>query len=257
MIYVKDMFMKNLNLIVLFLMIFVMASCKEEKTLTDKTSKRYIVKKMGVDISIDSNWDKAAWSNIQAEKLGYFMGEKPEHSPDTQFKVAYDDKYVYVIFKVEDQYIRAVGKGYQSSVCWDSCVEFFFTPSEDISKGYFNLETNCGGTMLMYHQIVGGQDIRPLANEELDQIQIAHSLPEIIQEEITEPTTWTLEYKLPISILQKYSDLIKPELGVKWKANFYKCGDKTSHPHWLTWSFVDKPKPDFHRPDFFGTLEFK
>ena len=38
------------------------------------------------------------------------------------------------------------------------------------------------------------------------------------------------------------------------RANFYKCGDKTAHPHYLSWSPIDTPKPDFHRPDFFGEL---
>ena len=40
------------------------------------------------------------------------------------------------------------------------------------------------------------------------------------------------------------------------RANFYKCGDKTAHPHYLSWSPIDTPKPDFHRPEFFGELLF-
>jgi len=44
---------------------------------------------------------------------------------------------------------------------------------------------------------------------------------------------------------------------VTWRANFYKCADSTSHPHWLTWSPVDHPTPHFHLPAFFGTLEFE
>ena len=222
----------------------------------DKNPKQYVAQRLGEDITIDADWDKNIWANIPTGKLGFFMGDKPEHFPDTQFKIAYDDECIYVIFKVDDQYIRAVGKGYQAPVCLDSCVEFFFTPCEDISTGYFNLETNCGGTILMYHQIERGEYSKPLTDQELDNIEIATSLPNLIVDEIAEPTSWTLEYKLPISILGKYTNIAKPTPGVKWEANFYKCGDKTSRPHWLTWSFVDKPNPDFHRPDFFGTLVF-
>ena len=25
-----------------------------------------------------------------------------------------------------------------------------------------------------------------------------------------------------------------------WRANFYKCGDDTSHPHWAAWSPLKK-----------------
>ena len=38
------------------------------------------------------------------------------------------------------------------------------------------------------------------------------------------------------------------------RANFYKCGDKTAHPHYLSWSPIHTEKPDFHRPEFFGEL---
>ena len=224
--------------------------------MIDKNPKQYVVQRLEEEITIDTDWDKSIWANILTERLSFFMGAKPDHFPKTRFKAAYDSKYIYVIFKVDDQYIRAVSKGYQASVCLDSCVEFFFTPSEDILTGYFNLETNCGGTILMYHQITSGLHSKPLIGQELDKIEIATSLPSLIKDEIVEPTSWTLEYKLPISILEKYTNIARPDPGVKWKANFYKCGDKTSHPHWLTWSFVDKPNPNFHSPDFFGTLIF-
>ena len=47
----------------------------------------------------------------------------------------------------------------------------------------------------------------------------------------------------------------KHHIPTSLKANFYKCGDLTAHTHFLSWSPIDAPKPDFHRPDFFGTLE--
>ena len=43
-------------------------------------------------------------------------------------------------------------------------------------------------------------------------------------------------------------------LPEKLRANFYKCGDKTAHPHFLSWNPVGTPSPDFHRPEFFGEL---
>ena len=40
------------------------------------------------------------------------------------------------------------------------------------------------------------------------------------------------------------------------KANVYKCGDKTEHPHYLAWNRVEAPAPDFHRPECFGEMIF-
>ena len=39
-------------------------------------------------------------------------------------------------------------------------------------------------------------------------------------------------------------------------ANFYKCGDKTSIPHYVSWNKIETENPDFHRPEFFGELYF-
>ena len=67
----------------------------------------------------------------------------------------------------------------------------------------------------MYLQLARGRNPTPLTDAELDQIQIAGFLPRLIKEEIRQPTTWTLEYKLPISILAKYTNVITPAPGVK------------------------------------------
>ena len=37
-------------------------------------------------------------------------------------------------------------------------------------------------------------------------------------------------------------------------ANFYKCGDKTVHPHYACWNPVGGEKPNFHQPQSFGKL---
>ncbi|MFR4039417.1 MAG: carbohydrate-binding family 9-like protein, partial [Butyricimonas faecalis] len=39
--------------------------------------------------------------------------------------------------------------------------------------------------------------------------------------------------------------------------NIHKCGNKLPHPHFVTWNPIPTEKPDFHRPEFFGTLIFK
>jgi hypothetical protein len=184
------------------------------------------------------------------------MGERPAHFPRVQGRLLYDEASLYVIFRVEDCFIRAVAPAHQDAVFRDSCVEFFFTPGPDVSRGYFNLEMNCGGTMLFHHQIIPRQG-KPLSPAELDRIEIARTLPKIVDPEIAEPTTWIVEYRLPLNLLEPYAlDLCRPAPGVRWRVNFYKCADRTSHPHWLTWAPVEHPKPDFHRPQSFGTIEF-
>lgn len=246
------------TLLILSLALLCSSCSNSNKLETKKMPKTYKVKRLTASRTfIDANWDKPQWTRIQPLDVQLFMGDDPAHKPKTQAKLFYDDKNIYVIFKVQDNYIRAVNTDYQSPVSRDSCVEFFFTPGPDTTKGYFNLETNCIGTVLLYHQTARDENKTEIAAADLDQIAIATSLPkEPIDPERQGPVTWILEYRLPIKMLEKYHSVTKPTPGVKWYANFYKCADRTSQPHWLTWSLVDKEEPDFHLSEFFGTLEF-
>ena len=207
--------------------------------------------------ALNGKWDECVWKGVETLKIKNFTGSEPDHKPKTEAKVLYDDDYIYVFFRVEDKYVQAVARHYQDSVWLDSCVEFFFTPGTDISQGYFNIEINCGGTMLFYHQLARGVDAVAVTDADCDRVEIFHSEPKIVDPEKQEPTTWVIEYRVPIDMLAKYAEVVRPAPGVQWRANFQKCAGKTSHPHGLTWSLIDTPKPDFHRPEFFGTLEFK
>ena len=218
----------------------------------------YKVAKLSKPVHLDARWDKEPWNGITPLLIGRYMGTKPEHFPKTQARIAYDDETVYVIFRVEDRYVRATCRNHQEAAFRDSCVEFFFTPGPDVARGYFNLEMNCGGRMLLCFQTAPGRDsVRQFTIDECNAIQVAHSMPGLVEDEITEPTTWTVEYRIPLDLLEKYCSVDRPAPGVVWRANLFKCADATSHPHWLTWSPVDFPSPRFHLPQFFGTLEFE
>ena len=52
-----------------------------------------------------------------------------EHHPKITLQLLHDDRNIYGLYSVKDQYVRAVATTYQDSVCQDSCVEFFFKPS--------------------------------------------------------------------------------------------------------------------------------
>jgi hypothetical protein len=217
----------------------------------------YRVKPARGPMHIDADWDKEAWQAVESLKLTHFMGAQPVHFPEVEARLLYDCDAIYVAFRVADRYVGAMARAHQQAVCCDSCVEFFFVPGEDVAAGYFNLEVNCGGTMLFHYQVVPRVNWAAVDAADLERIQVAHSLPTLVDPEIPGPITWTVEYRVPVDFLGRYApNVLKPAPGVRWRANFYKCADQTSHPHWLTWSPVDHPTPDFHRPSSFGMLEF-
>ncbi len=205
---------------------------------------------------VESNWDQPPWRGVPELVLDRHMGTKPAHFPRTSAKLGWDAEALYVIFRVEDHFVRAVARKHQDSVCTDSCVEFFFCPGMDISRGYFNLELNCGGTALFHFQVVPRQNQIPLAAEHMARLSINRSLPQIVEPEIQEPVTWFVECRVPFGVLGPYREIARPKPGDTWRGNLYKCADNTSHPHWLTWSPIERPRPDFHVPDQFGMLTF-
>ena len=224
---------------------------------TTLNAQVYKVSKLKKPMKIDGDWNKAQWKNIETIRIEKNMGKIPKFQPKVEAKMMYDDDNVYVIFRVKDRFVQSTVQEYNGSVSENSCVEFFFSPDTAFPLRYFNLEINAGGTPLIYYITQPRKEYKALENNEIKQIEIAHSLPKKVDPEITEPVTWVIEYRLPLSILKKYSNITQPAPGVTWKGNFYKTGSKTSNPNYLTWSFVDNPTPDFHLPRFFGTLKFQ
>lgn len=201
-------------------------------------------------------WDAPSWLGVPSIRLAHFMGEAPAHRPLTLVKLQYDADHLYVLFRVEDRFVRSIVTEYQGEVWTDSCVEFFFTPGTHLDDGYFNIEASCGGALLFTHRRDRNHDIVPVSETDARGLSIAHTLPPRIDPEITDPVTWQLSYRLPWRLLGRYARVTTPAPGAVWRANFYKCADLSSHPHWLTWAPVDLPRPDFHQKEFFGTLEF-
>jgi hypothetical protein len=244
--------MKKISLIILFAGIYSF-SCKPEM----KKETVYNIERLNQTMVIDGNWDKTQWQSIAAIEIMHYMGTIPKFQPRVKVKMMYDEENIFVIFQVQDRYVRCLTTKYNNPVYQDSAVEFFFSPDSSQPLLYFNLETNCGGTPLMHYNLEPRKEFLELDTADIKQIEIAHSLPQIIDPEISDPVTWTLEYRIPLAILEKYSQITHPENGVVWRANFYKIAENNSNPHYITWSVVEIEKPDFHKPEFFGKLIFE
>jgi len=221
--------------------------------------KSYDVVRASAAPSINGCWNEGDWNKANVADVDVFLKESSDHRPEVKAKLLYDDKGIYGLFKVKDQYVRSVNIKFQGPVCKDSCVEFFFKPHA--GRGYFNLECNCGGIFLCYY--IEDHTRTPngfaksvgLTADDAVAIKIFHSMPEVVEPEIKEKTEWYNGFFFPFSLIEKYSGPLGEMKGKEWHANFYKCGDATSHPHWASWNPVSAL--NFHLPDCFGALHFK
>jgi hypothetical protein len=203
-------------------------------------------------------WEGAAWGTTPFLNIGCFRPESTSHQPLVRCKLLYDDSHLYGLFLAQDRYVRCVHTGFQTPVYEDSCVEVFLQPKPD--KGYFNFEFNCGGALLASYVTnparINGQvaAAKPLSTEEGRQVAVYHSLPSIIESEIEDEVAWSLEFSIPFALLTSYVGGLGKVEGRQWRGNLYKCGNRTSHPHWASWSPLSDR--NFHAPWDFGTLRF-
>ncbi len=232
----------------------VFCSFSEAPVTDDKPV--YHVGRLSKPMKIDANWQKPQWKKAKAAVISNYMGEIPGFRPEATVKMLYDDDNIYVIFYVKDRYVRCITDKINGPVWQDSAVEFFFSPDPEQPLLYFNLETNCGGTPLLHYNTVPRKESKRLQEDDIRQIEIASTLPKIIDPEISNPVEWTLEYRIPLALLEKYAKIARPSKGIEWGANFYKIAENSSNPHYITWSRIENIKPDFHRPQFFGRLIF-
>jgi hypothetical protein len=221
-----------------------------------QTIYEYNVARLNSPIVIDADWNKTAWQGVDSIKLENRMGDIPDFIPITYAKMLYDEQNVYVIFKVQDRFVRIVTNEINGPVWEDACAEFFFSPDMAAPGKYFNLEMTGGGTPLICYNSFP-LELHYLDTADIKEIEIAHSLPELVPDEITDSVTWTLEYSVPLALLEKYANVTRPAPGVNWMANFYKCASNNSNPHYYTWARVNNPTPNFHLPEYFGKLVFE
>ena len=214
----------------------------------------YIIRKAVMPVDISAPWESECWHNAYTLKLQHIFRESSSHRPPTKVKVQYDDQFIYGLFQVEDYFVAARHQVNQEQVCEDSCVEFFVRPAN--AKKYFNFEMNCIGTILLYHILDCRAELFDrVPEEDLATIKRFHTIQGPVLEEEVGKQTWRLGFQIPIELFVKYFNVDPVLSGQVWHGNFCKCGEETSHPHWITW--VPFSKLDFHLPDEFGTLIFE
>jgi hypothetical protein len=171
----------------------------------------------------------------------------PYH-PQVGYAIAHNNDYIFLKYYVAERFVAAAHGATNAPVYEDSCVEFFISFDE---KGYYNLEFNSLGVWLAAFGTA--RDSRSFLAEE--RIRKIRSQTVLTREGGGDAVHWTITLAIPREVFQFHA---LPSLGgVQGRANFYKCGDCLPEPHYLAWSEIESPEPDFHLPQFFGTVVFE
>lgn len=202
---------------------------------------------------IQAKFDESAiaWHRIDQVNWPDF----PYH-PLAEFRIMHSETEIYLQFHVREQGARATyDYDAGSSPYKDDCVEFFMIPS-DRDPSYFNLEMNCIGHGT-FHYGPNRQERNRCGDEIVHQIRRHSTLGSEAFGTREGEQEWTLTIAVPKRLYAQADLDLTQFSGRTVRANFYKCGDDTAVPHFLSWAPIGTPKPNFHVPEYFGEIHFE
>lgn len=170
----------------------------------------------------------------------------PKSLPVT-VRIAHDTEQLYLYYMTKGEAVRAVNTKDFGSVWEDSCVEFFM--QREGAKTYRNFECNILGALL-----AASHETRAVGEELTQEVASIYRYSTIHHryEGDDQVSDWSLYLEIPKKAMGFSLD--ESLAGQKIRVNFYKCGDKTPEPHYISWNPINLPSPDFHVPQFFGLL---
>jgi Domain of unknown function (DUF1083). len=194
--------------------------------------------KLLLEAGAEASIDQVNWEN-----------EFPKTLPVT-VRAAHDGERIYLYYIVTGEAIRAVNTDDFGSVWEDSCVEFFM--QREGAKTYRNFECNILGALL-----TATHETRAVAEKLTQEVASIYRYSSIHHryEAGRQVSDWTMYLEIPKRAMGFGAN--ESLAGQKIRANFYKCGDKTPEPHFLSWNPIDLPSPNFHVPQFFGIVELE
>ena len=165
--------------------------------------------------------------------------------------IAHDNQKLYLYYQVKGEELRVVNTKDFMSVWEDSCVEFFMQRKGE--KTYRNFEFNAHGVLLASMR-ESKESAEQLAEGVMASIERFATIEHVYKEGV-QLSNWTLFAAIPKEALGFLADENLSAQAIC--ANFYKCGDETNEPHFISWNAIDTPTPNFHVPQFFGELIFE
>ncbi|UOE46614.1 carbohydrate-binding family 9-like protein [Mucilaginibacter sp. SMC90] len=169
---------------------------------------------------------------------------------ESMVSIAYDGHGIWLTFDVFDKFLQSKKRHFNDDVHHDNCVEFFLRFPGDIN--YYNFEFNCLGSI----KAACGPD---RYRREFLPVEVLKRVDQSLQVSISNQNNqglinWKIKVHIPLKAF--HFNKLASLKNLTCEANFTKCGDMLTQPHYFSWVHIDTPTPDFHRPEFFGQIHF-
>ena len=181
-------------------------------------------------------------------KIGYFMATPEEYRPVCGCRMGWTDDGLYIWEYAYETELRVTEKGSACRAWEDSCLEVFLAPDPEQPDRYLNYE--CTPAPCVHLGTGTGRKDRKV----FDSLRLPKGTEPASR--IIPGVAWGISYRLPLSFLTEEFGIPCLYPGMVMHGNFQKCGDLTRIPHYALWNGPgpEITVPDFHRPEYFGTL---
>ena len=170
-----------------------------------------------------------------------------DYKPEMHFRVVHTNDRLIVSLRTYEKTPVVWSHTRDCGICNDSCMEFFFSPSDDCSCGFFNFEVNAYPA-ICFHFRRPGMEKSLNIEWDLDALNIRSSLGA----DDTGKDYWQVDFNLPYALIQKYVPECELKDGMTMRANMYTCGRNDQPEHYGCWNRIETSRPNFHTPDYFG-----
>jgi hypothetical protein len=195
----------------------LMTYAQSEKEVTPKS---YIAYKTSKEIVIDGDgadkaWEKAEWTTPFIDIEGV---ETPKYK--TQVKMLWDDKYYYILAKMEEPHVWANLRQRDTIIFYNNDFEVFIDPDND-THNYYELEINALNTAWDLFINKPYREKNTVLNDwNIDGLKSAVKIDGTLNNASDTDKGWTLEIAIPWSVYKtSYFDDIVPK-DKFWRVNF-------------------------------------
>lgn len=174
----------------------------------------------------EPDWEKTPWTQDFVDIEGEL---KPQPFYRTRAKILWDENWLYIAARMEDEHIWAQLTQRDAVIFHDNDFEVFIDPDGD-THDYYELEINALGTLWDLFLIKPYRDRQQVAINAWDIREIEYGIH--IEGSLNDPSdidsAWQVEMKIPMTVLAECAHKETPPLhGDWWRLNF-------SRVHWDT-----------------------
>lgn len=247
----KDYAMKKTFIFLVSAMAFSMALCG--CTLFNGgiwPSTEIEVRRAMVPVEIDGKVTDEIWERSKfypfsipndPDRLREWRNNRPYQEGTVQ--IAYDDKYVYVLAKLEDDDIVQYGENGTHLYQRGDTFEFFL--QNPVSGHYWEIYGSANGKSTVMFFENGGKRIFPEAIQKNDKIKVAVDVKGTLNNSKDTDKYFVVEMAIPMSIINSKGDFFKP--GTSWNVLCARYNySKSLFDLELTSTSAAMPKANWH-----------